>query len=418
MRIFLFAIVVTISLTILVCNVRLHSPVPSSGSNTEIAADVLPQLEFIGHSLRQGAGHDMQKLFPEGYFFSYELYGLTWADLGRDVSDPAIRARARSEAHWALSQIESQAGRAPFDASLRPRYGIFYAGWATWLRGEILCLGSPEERDPRDVRQFRSACGEIAEALDASPTPFLEGYARQSWPCDSVVAVAALALHDRLFSPLYGATIKRWLAESHKRLASGLFPHRVDYVTGAAFEPPRGSSQSIIQRFLPEIDADFARDQYAFFRSQFVGHVLGAPGVREFAQGTSAAGDVDSGPLIFGISASASVVTIGAARIHGDEELARPLTQLSEGLGLPVAVAGRKQYALGFLPIGDEFLAWSKTARRSSESPNGAYLPVTRRGWRMGLHGLSLGVVGVPYMPWWARRLRAIVRRRTSAVAE
>ncbi len=413
MRISLFAIVATISLIIFVSNARLYAPVPDSSSTKEIAAEVLPQLEFIGHSLRQGAGHDMQKLFPEGYFFSYELYGLTWAGLARDGNDPAIRMRATSEAHWALSRIESQEGRAPFNASLRPRYGIFYAGWTTWLRGEILCMASPEERNSADVSQFRSACGEIADALDASPTPFLEGYAHQSWPCDSVVAVAALALHDRLFPPLYGGTIKRWLAESHKRLVGGFFPHRVDYLTGSALEPPRGSSQSIIQRFLPEIDPDFAREQYAAFRSQFVGHVLGAPGVREYAAGTSAAGDVDSGPLIFGISASASVVTIGAARIHGDEELARPLTQLSEGLGMPLALSGRKRYALGCLPIGDEFLAWSKTARSSTELPlSGAYSQVAGQGWRMGLHALSLGVIWVLLTPWWGRRLRAMLHRR------
>jgi hypothetical protein len=235
MRVLLVAVAVTTSLIIIICNVRLYSSVPNSSLNEEVAADVLPQLEFLGNSLRQGAGHDMQKLFPEGYFFSYELYGLTWTGLGRVERRPAIRARAGTEARWALSRIESREGRAPFDARLRPRYGIFYAGWETWLRGEILGLEASEGRDSAEVNQFQSACAAIADALDASPTPFLEGYAHRAWPCDSVVAVAALALHDRLFPPLYRGTVSRWLTKSRARLVDGLFPHRVDYLTGGLF---------------------------------------------------------------------------------------------------------------------------------------------------------------------------------------
>jgi hypothetical protein len=85
--------------------------------------------------------------------------------------------------------------------------------------------------------------------------------------------------------------------------------------------------------------------------------------------------------------------------------------QLSEGLVVPVTMLGRKRYALGFLPIGDEFLAWSKTAHPSGK---GIYPQVASRGWRMGLHGLSLGAIGLLFMPWWAKHLRAKFRRRRS----
>jgi hypothetical protein len=42
----------------------------------------------------------MQEPFPEGYFFSYALYGLTWVDVG--MRDGAPRDRALAEARWAL----------------------------------------------------------------------------------------------------------------------------------------------------------------------------------------------------------------------------------------------------------------------------------------------------------------------------
>jgi hypothetical protein len=188
----------------------------------------------------------------------------------------------------------------------------------------------------------------------------------------------------------------------------------VDYATGQPLESARGSSQSIIQRFLPEIDAEFAREQYTLFRERFVGHVLGAPGVREYPIGISGNADVDSGPLIFGISASASVVTIGAARMHGDDALARPLMQLTEGLGMPVTIGGRKRYGMGLLPIGDAFVAWSNTAGYGEAGSKAAYSPATGRGWRVGLHGLSVACIALLYLPFWMRRARRIFRRSRS----
>ncbi len=40
---------------------------------------------------------------------------------------------------------------------------------------------------------------------------------------------------------------------------------------------------------------------------------LAIPGVREYPRGINGSGDIDSGPLFFGISLSASTVTLGAA---------------------------------------------------------------------------------------------------------
>jgi hypothetical protein len=43
---------------------------------------VVPQLNFIGAALRDGAGERMQTLFPEGFFFSHVLYGMAWTQVG------------------------------------------------------------------------------------------------------------------------------------------------------------------------------------------------------------------------------------------------------------------------------------------------------------------------------------------------
>jgi hypothetical protein len=85
-------------------------------------------------------------------------------------------------------------------------------------------------------------------------------------------------------------------------------------------------------------------------------------GVREYPKGVGGRGDVDSGPLILGLGLSASVVTMGAARVQHDP-LADRLAREGDLLGLPLSGLETKRYLFGTLPIGDAFLAWSASAR-------------------------------------------------------
>jgi hypothetical protein len=312
---------------------------------------VVKQLAFLRAEIEGGADHAAQQQYPEGYFFLNALYGLTWVQVG--LADPARSVDAAQEARWALDRLKSQAGTAVFDASLQPKYGVFYAGWTNWLRGGLIALN---HSDAAEIDEFTSASVELATAFRTSKSPFLPAYPGQAWPVDSTVAIASLRLYDDLVAPRFGQTTARWLAAVKTQLdpGTGLMPHQVAPVTTGA----RASSQSIIQRFLVEIDPAFARSQYEIFRERFVAGV----GVREYPKGVGGHGDVDSGPLILGISLSATVVTLGAARVEHDP-LADRLAREGDLLGLPVTGLKTKRYALGLVPIGDAFLAWSASAR-------------------------------------------------------
>ncbi|MEV4636828.1 hypothetical protein AB0J80_05685 [Actinoplanes sp. NPDC049548] len=382
---------VVVTLIALVAGVRLVAA-PDSG--------VRRQLAFLRSALDDGAAEEAQKSFPEGYFFLYALYGLTSVDLGDE-----------QEARWALARLEAPAGRAPFSPGLTPAYGVFYQGWTNWLRGGILAL----RPDPELRERFEASSAALAAAFDASPTPYLTAFPDQAWPVDSTVAVASLRLHDRLLPPRYGATVTRWLAGVRSRLdpATGLLPHTADPVTGAPGSGARGSSQSITQRFLTDIDPAFAREQYLRFRSLFVTRPLRlGPAVREYPPGVAGAGDVDSGPLMLGVSLSATTVTLGAARVQGDEGLARALGNYGELLGVPVSTPWSKRYAGGLLPIGDAFLAWSKTARPwVSPPPSPPPSLELARWWRAPL----LAVLALAVLLAWIPVARVGVRRATAA---
>ncbi|HEX8391436.1 MAG TPA: hypothetical protein VF665_03675, partial [Longimicrobium sp.] len=74
----------------------LLAPDPSAAEGTRVA---LAQLTHLRPDL-EGRANRMQELFPEGRVFTLALYGLAWVDVGRGTSDPALRARALSEARW------------------------------------------------------------------------------------------------------------------------------------------------------------------------------------------------------------------------------------------------------------------------------------------------------------------------------
>ncbi|WP_238006794.1 hypothetical protein KZZ52_24405 [Dactylosporangium sp. AC04546] len=364
-------------------------------------AGVDRQLAFLRAALDDGAADEAQGQFPEGYFFLHVLYGLTWVELGR--REPSSRrATALREARWALQRLDSEAGRAPFSPGLTPQYGVFYRGWTNWLRGGVVSL----DRDPAQVRRFEEDSAALAAAFDAAPTPYLTAYPGQAWPVDSTVAIASLRLHDALLPPRYGGSVQRWLDGVRERLdpRTGLMPHRADPATGEPLEVARGTSQSVIHRFLPDIDPAFAREQYLNFRDRFVVSPLAlGPAVREFPEGVDGTADVDSGPLLLGVSLSATVVTIGAARVNHDTGLAAALANYGELAGAPVDTPWSKRYAFGLAPIGDAFLAWSKSARpwvvpQPAAPPSGV-----SPWWRAPLLAVLLVLGGAPWL---------LVRRR------
>lgn len=412
MRNFLFhlcqIIAAVITVILLALNLRLYAPGSAAYGPDALGKDVVPQLHFLAQSLRAGSGEQMQGLFPEGFFFSHVLYGLSWVEVGLRVQPGSeLHAQALAESAWALERLDAKAGRAAFSAALDPPFGVFYVGWDNWLRGGRLMLQAPEERDSAEVARFQSDCAALAAAFDQSDTPFLSAYHGQAWPVDSVVAAATLRLHDSLFPPRFSDTLDRWLDAAQEPLdpGTGLLPHRVDPRSGQPLEGARGSSQSIIARFLVEVDPDWGRSQYLLFRQQFVRPFLGAPGVREYPAGASGSGDVDSGPLVMGFSASATVVTLGAAQTQGDREVGDTLLRAAEAVGLPLRWDGAKRYAFGLMPVGDAFLVWAKTSSPwvASWEPAGAP-QIVNQGWRLPLHIVALLIVLMAWLPAYLLR--------------
>lgn len=372
-RIALAALLLVVAAGCFVTALRLDAD-PPAGADAVPDARLVASLRHLSAALDDGAADDMQRLFPEGFVFTHALVGLSWARIAQ--TDERRHVEALTEARRSLDAIASDAGQAPFPRDQNPPGGVFYAGWSTYLAGQI----AQASGDAAEARTFQTACARLGAAFDASDSPYPTSYPGHAWPADASVGAAALALHDELFTPRYTETLARWSAGVEARLdvETDLVAHAADPASGAPRGGARGSSQMLTLRFLAQVDPALARTLYRRARTAFVTTRLGLPVVLEYPAGFSGTADIDSGPLPLGVGLPATVVGLGTARVMGDSSLAAPLDRELEALGLPVQLSPRRAYGFGLVPVGEAFLVWARLAPMALARP---FAPVADRPW-------------------------------------
>ncbi len=373
--------------------------------NDDVAA---AQIRFLRGAVAGGAGDRMAALFPEGAEFTSLITAL--ADLGIARRGGIDTEGALASAREALALLDDPATADRFGVH-DPPGGVFLLGWALQVsvaRAELTGAAS-------DRAEAATRAASLERALDAgtrSGRAFLASYPNQAWPVDTVGAVAALQRLQVLQpSAARADLLTRWRALALRSLdpRHGMLPHRVSATGGASIEGPRATSSSLMVLFWQDAFADRSAAVWQRYAAAFLVRRAGLLGVREHPSGTigSGLGDVDSGPLVAGVSLSASAITLGAARRYGDNRVAGALQREAEVFGVPVQgfwpSAGRR-YAAGALPVGDAFLAWA----RAQESSVEAGTATSPRTW-IWCWPLAQTVIGA-VLAWFA--LRRIGRYR------
>jgi hypothetical protein len=394
------ALILVVILTTLVVNKSLYyKPEFVTIDSAEINQDLLKQLRFLKAQVHQGAADQMQSLYPEGHLFTNVLYGLSWCEVAEELHDQnGLYHEAMEEINFAFDALNSQEGRSTFDETLAIPYGAFYIGWNNYLLAKKLLLQDGDQLDSLQVRQFREQCEQLATAIQEEATPFPESYQHGAWPCDIVVCVASLALHDELFDPLYEEVIAQWVERAQAAKDSfGLLPHSVHADSGKALEYSRGCSQSLALNFLLDIDPVFARQQFEIYKSEFLDYRFGLPGIREYRKGETGSGDIDSGPIFLNMGGSATIVGLRTMIDFKEYEVAVAMRNTIEALTVPLEDDDGKKYLLGKLPIADLFIAWSHS--KESVAKNAI---IAHNDWRSTFQLYSLCViVALILILWW-----------------
>lgn len=351
--------------------------------------EVIYQLNHIKTKLEKGAADDMQSIYPEGFVFLYSLYGLSWADVGQTLTpNSELHQKSIQEIDVALANIHSEKGKAPFSESLVPTYGAYYLGWSNYLLSKKLQITPENQQDSIDIQRFINNCDKIVSALNQTTEPFLPSYSGLAWQADNILCLASLAVHDKIFEPKYAKAIQDWLTKIKTTVdtETELIGHEYRFDENKTL-PPRGSSQSLMNSLLFEIDTAFANEQTQLYKDNFLMFRFGLPAIREYAKGTNGEGDIDSGPVIWDVGGAASIVGIRALGLAGEVNLHQGIRNSVNAFAFAQTSENSKQYLLGKLPIADAFIAWANAKNCQINQKN------TYWQWRFQL--ISLGILGV-----------------------
>lgn len=282
----------------------------------------------------------------------------------------AERARALAAIDAIVDEtlrLERERGQTHFLLPYGRSGGWRGGGRSLFVDGEVaLMLGArrlvEERADWRPLLAERAAA--IRAALEAGPVLSGESYPDECWTFCNAAALAALRVHDALDGTDHADLCGRWVARAKERLvdpATGLLVSSYRW-SGEVKDGPEGSSIWFVTHALAVVDEPFARDQYERARRELEVRALGFRLAREWPRSWPNVEDVDSGPVVPWLEASASSSGLAflAASTFGDGDLLRGLLASLDFAGFPVEEEGTLRYAAGN-QVGDAVLLHAMT---------------------------------------------------------
>ncbi len=264
------------------------------------------------------------------------------------------------------------------------RHGSFVAQPArsTFLDGEIaLMLAARQTLQPnaRYTPLLAQRIALLVKYISQGPVMCGESYPDECWMFCNALAGAAVKVSDHVDGRDHRAFIAQWLTTIKAKVlhhASGLLVSRFSY-DGQPIDGPEGSSIWMVAHCLQVVDPDFAAKQYRLARQQIGAHVAGFGYAHEWPPTWPGTPDVDSGPIvpILDASAGSSGLAILGAASFGDDDYLRQLLTTLEFAGFPLRSGGQLRYAASN-QVGDAVLLYAmvqgplwERVRQSKENP-------------------------------------------------
>lgn len=338
-----------------------------------------PQLE-----LARGVARMVQKpVLQDGFHTGVEAFDQEWVfgtymmaamGLGQVAqSNPAARAEQLAVMERCLGELltrrvrrfDTDAWGADALESLETNQGhVAYLGYLN------LALGLHRRLEPNS--RFSDVNDAITRALwrryRASRTKMLATYPNQYFPVDNLAAIGALALHARAtgtdraveLGELVDAVRGRYLDRS-----TGLLIQRVDH-RGRPLDRGRGSGSALGAYFASWASPELAFALHGAVKRHLARTPLGFGMVREYAY-EDGPGDIDSGPLVAGMSISATGFSLGSARVAGDVEHFQAVYRTAHLFGAPAGSDTATVFVSGG-PLGNALMLALLTAPRPREA--------------------------------------------------
>ena len=322
--------------------------------------------------LRQRELDAMRKRNPEWDFMSRTYFVVALVNMA--LRDREYRAQACDIADTIIQNTVEVEREISFRHFLLG-YGRG-GGWvveppgSVFVDGEIaLMLAARRFLEEKDTYKpmLAERVNAMVSRMSQSPVLCAESYPNECWLFCNTVALAAVRMADVLDGSDHSGFLASWVATAKEKLVeprTGLLisAYAVDGKPAPSAFGPEGSTIWMASHMLQIVDGEFAEDQYRRARRELGRSLLGFGYAREWPVGIEGVMDVDSGPVIpvLGASASASGLAImGAAAFDDVEYLGALLTSL-ELAGFPVKRKGRLRYRASN-PVGDAVLLYAMT---------------------------------------------------------
>lgn len=304
----------------------------------------------------------------EWAFGTYQMAALGLLQTCRE--HPELRDEFRPSIEAAIAGLLSPAVRA-FDAqswnedaldSLDGPHG--HAAYLGYLN-LVLTLDRATFADSRHTALNDRISAALARRFRAAPRQIIETYPDEAYPVDNASGLASLLLHQRLTGTDHSTAIAGTLECFRSRWRdprTGLLLQAIDHRFGQPTDRGRASGTALAAYFLAMADPDLARPLFGSARTHLAGSILGFGYVDEYAAGERCGGDIDSGPLIFGMSPSGTGFTIATARAFGDRALYVSLARTAYLMGAPVTRGDERFFITGG-PLGNAIMLAMFTAQ-------------------------------------------------------
>lgn len=345
------------------------------------AALVIPHAREVAAIVENGVSvadfTSSSELFRNEWLFgSYQMAALGL--LQTCEQHPAHRAEFLPVAEHAIDELLSERVRA-FDARIwkeDPLDSLATSdrGHAAYLGYLNLALGLHRELvpDSRFAELNDRISAALARRLAVSRHGILETYPRETYPVDNAAVLGSLLQHARstgtdhgaVTAPMLGRFRKDWRDSTSGLLFQALDPH-----DGRPLDSGRASGTAFAAVLLAYGEMEVSRDLYQHAKAGCAASLLGFGYASEYARGAEqGTGDIDSGPLIFGISPSATGFLLASARRFEDPEQFTALYRTAHLMGAPIGRGPRRSYVTGG-PLGNAMLFTLLTARAGDLSP-------------------------------------------------
>lgn len=242
-------------------------------------------------------------------------------------------------------------------------------GHVAYLGYLDLVLGLHRALDP-DSR-YRDLNDVISNALwhryRASRSKMLATYPNEYYPVDNLAAMGALALHARVTGADRDAELEALVDAVRERYldrATGLLIQRVDQ-HGRAVDVGRGSGTALGAYFASWASPALASSLHTAVKRHLTHAPLGFAMVREYAH-EGGPGDIDSGPIVLGMSISATGFSLASARVAGDAEHFAAVYRTAHLFGAPASTGPNLTFTTGG-PLGNALMLALMTAPRPGE---------------------------------------------------